>query len=195
MSTENEELKNENEVTDNVTETPEAKVDEPKADKKDKKGHKAEDKLKKELDEANEKIADLNDKYLRLSAEFDNYKKRTLKERSDMLKTISGDTLSGMLPVIDDLERALASIEKAVEIEPIKEGVSLIYNKLREYMKNKGLVEIEAMNQDFDTDLHEAVAQFPAQSDDMKGKVVDVIQKGYKIDTKVVRFAKVVVGI
>ncbi len=193
MSTENEELKNENEVTDNAAETSE--TPEPKAEKKDKKGHKADDKLKKELEEANEKIADLNDKYLRLSAEFDNYKKRTLKERSDMLKTISGDTLSGMLPVIDDLERALASIEKAVEIEPVKEGVSLIYSKLREYMKNKGLVEIEALNQDFDTDLHEAVAQFPAQSDDMKGKVVDVIQKGYKIDTKVVRFAKVVVGI
>lgn len=175
-----------------VAETPEH--DDEKSGKKSRKHRKEEEKKEKEIEELKAKINDLNDKYLRLSAEFDNYRKRTLKERTDLLKTAAGDTLVSMLPVIDDLERALQSIEKATEVEPVKEGVVLIYNKFKEFMKNKSLVEVDAMNQPFDTDLHEALTKIPAPTEDMKGKVVDVIQKGYRIDDKIVRYAKVVVG-
>ena len=111
-----------------------------------------------------------------------------------MLKTVNGDTLSGMLPVLDDLERAMQSMEKATDVAAVREGVTLIYSKIQEFLKNKGIVEIDAMNQVFDTDLHEAITKIPAPTEDLKGKVVDVIQKGYKIDTKVIRYAKVVVG-
>lgn len=146
------------------------------------------------LEAAQEEIAELKNQLLYKAAEFDNYRKRTLKERSDMLKTANGDTLSGMLPVLDDLERAMQSMEKATDVAAVREGVVLIYNKLQEFLKNKGIVEIDAMNQVFDTDLHEAITKIPAPTEDLKGKVVDVIQKGYKIDTKVIRYAKVVVG-
>lgn len=159
-----------------------------------KKNKKEDDAKDKEIEELKAKIAEQDDRYLRLSAEFDNYRKRTLKERSDLLKTVSGDTLSGMLPVLDDLERAMASMEKATDVPAVLEGVKLIYSKLQDFLKNKGVVEIDAKNQIFDTDLHEAITKIPAPTDDLKGKVVDVIQKGYKIEGKVIRYAKVVVG-
>ncbi len=165
-----------------------------KKSKKCKKQKKEDDAKDKELEELKAQAEEQKDRYLRLSAEFDNYRKRTLKERSDLLKTASGDTLSGMLPVLDDLERAMASMEKATDVSAVLEGVKLIYSKLQEFLKNKGVVEIDAMNQVFDTDLHEALTKIPAPSEDMKGKVVDVIQKGYKIEGKVIRYAKVVVG-
>ena len=165
-----------------------------KKSKKSRKQRKEDEAKDKEIEELKAQVEEQKDRYLRLSAEFDNYRKRTLKERSDMLKTANGDTLSGMLPVLDDLERAMQSMEKATDVAAVREGVVLIYNKLQEFLKNKGIVEINAMNQVFDTDLHEAITKIPAPTEDLKGKVVDVIQKGYKIDTKVIRYAKVVVG-
>lgn len=174
-------------------ETDEADNDSKKS-KKSRKQRKEDEAKDKEIEELKAQVEEQKDRYLRLSAEFDNYRKRTLKERSDMLKTANGDTLSGMLPVLDDLERAMQSMEKATDVAAVREGVVLIYNKLQEFLKNKGIVEIDAMNQVFDTDLHEAITKIPAPTEDLKGKVVDVIQKGYKIDTKVIRYAKVVVG-
>lgn len=165
-----------------------------KKSRKNRKQRKEDDAREKEIEELKAQVEEQKDRYLRLSAEFDNYRKRTLKERSDMLKTVNGDTLSGMLPVLDDLERAMQSMQKATDVDAVREGVVLIYNKIQEFLKNKGIVEIDAMNQVFDTDLHEAVTKIPAPTEDLKGKVVDVIQKGYKIDTKVIRYAKVVVG-
>lgn len=165
-----------------------------KKSRKNRKQRKEDEAREKEIEELKAQLEEQKDRYLRLSAEFDNYRKRTLKERSDMLKTANGDTLSGMLPVLDDLERAMQSMEKATDVAAVREGVVLIYNKLQEFLKNKGIVEIDAMNQVFDTDLHEAITKIPAPTEDLKGKVVDVIQKGYKIDTKVIRYAKVVVG-
>lgn len=165
-----------------------------KKSKKSRKQRKEDEAKDKEIEELKAQVEEQKDRYLRLSAEFDNYRKRTLKERYDMLKTANGDTLSGMLPVLDDLERAMQSMEKATDVAAVREGVVLIYNKLQEFLKNKGIVEIDAMNQVFDTDLHEAITKIPAPTEDLKGKVVDVIQKGYKIDTKVIRYAKVVVG-
>lgn len=165
-----------------------------KKSKKSRKQRKEDEAKDKEIEELKAQVEEQKDRYLRLSAEFDNYRKRTLKERADMLKTANGDTLSGMLPVLDDLERAMQSMEKATDVAAVREGVVLIYNKIQEFLKNKGIVEIDAMNQVFDTDLHEAITKIPAPTEDLKGKVVDVIQKGYKIDTKVIRYAKVVVG-
>ena len=174
-------------------ETDEADNDSKKS-KKSRRQRREDEAKDKEIEELKTQVEEQKDRYLRLSAEFDNYRKRTLKERSDMLKTVNGDTLSGMLPVLDDLERAMQSMEKATDVAAVREGVVLIYSKLQEFLKNKGVIEIDAMNQVFDTDLHEAITKIPAPSEDLKGKVVDVIQKGYKIDTKVIRYAKVVVG-
>lgn len=168
--------------------------DDSKKSKKNKKSKNDDEAKDKEIEALKAQIAEQNDRYLRLSAEFDNYRKRTLKERAELLKTANGDTLSAMLPVLDDLERAMQSMEKATDVAAVYEGVVLIYNKLQEFMKNKGITEIDAMNQVFDTDLHEAITKIPAPTEDLKGKVVDVIQKGYKIEGKVIRYAKVVVG-
>jgi len=136
----------------------------------------------------------LNDKYLRLSAEFDNYRKRTLKERMELTKTAAESVMLSILPVTDDFERAMHSIEQGMDFEATKEGILLIYNKFKEFNKQNGITEIEALGKDFDTDLHEALTKIPAPSEDMKGKIIDVIQKGYYLNDKVIRFAKVVVG-
>jgi len=152
------------------------------------------EKVEKELEETRYKLSEINDRYIRLSAEFDNYRKRTLKEKADMIKTAGGEVISDLIPVIDDFERALSVIDKAVDVNAVKEGLVLIYNKFKEFIKVKGISEIEALNQDFDTDFHEALTKIPAPSEEQKGKVVDVIQKGYKIDEKVIRYAKVVIG-
>ena len=145
------------------------------------------EKLQKELEE-------LKDKHLRLSAEFDNYRKRTLKEKSDMLKYSAEVVLKDLLPVVDDLERALQAIESTDEITAVKEGLSLIVSKFNDFLNSKGIKEIEAMGSELNTDLHEAVAKTPVQDESQKGRVVDVIQKGYMLHDKVMRFSKVVVG-
>ncbi len=172
-----------------------AEKEEKKKDKK-KSGEKEEGKEKTEKREKTdaEKLAELNDKYLRLTAEYDNYRRRTLKEKMELSKSAGEEILQSMLPVIDDFDRALQSIDESQDIDAIKEGVHLIYNKLKDVLAEKGVKEIEAKEQDFDTDKHEAVSKIPAPSEDMKGKVVDVVQKGYYINDKILRYSKVVVG-
>jgi len=169
--------------------------EEKKKDKK-KSGQKEEGKEKKEKKEKTdaEKLAELNDKYLRLTAEYDNYRRRTLKEKMELSKSAGEEILQSMLPVVDDFDRALQSIDESQDIDAIKEGVHLIYNKLKDVLAEKGVKEIEAKDQEFDTDIHEAVSKIPAPSEDMKGKVVDVVQKGYYINDKILRYSKVVVG-
>ena len=137
---------------------------------------------------------DMRDKYLRLSAEFDNYRKRTLREKSDILKYGSEEVLRDLLPVVDDLDRALKAIEVANDINAVKDGLSLIVNKFNEFLKSKGVKEIDAVGQELNTDLHEAITKFPVQDEAQKGKIVDVVQKGYMLNDKVMRFSKVVVG-
>jgi molecular chaperone GrpE len=150
--------------------------------------------LKADLKSAEEKANELQDKYLRLSAEFDNYRKRTLREKSEMVKTASEELLKKIIPVMDDLERGMNALNTAKDLEAVKEGMSLIYGRFRDFLQANGIKEIEAMNQDFNTDLHEAVTKIPAPDEAMKGKVVDVIEKGYLLHDKVIRYPKVVVG-
>ena len=144
------------------------------------------------------KLAEANDKYIRLAAEFDNYRRRVAKEKLDLISTAGEDVIKGLLPVLDDCERALQVLESSTDSEAAKaakEGTELIYNKLMGYLKSKGLAPIEAVGRDLDTDFHEAVAQFPVQEADKKNKIFDVTQQGYTLNGKVIRFAKVVVGI
>jgi len=191
--TSEEKTENKSENTENIADK---ESDKKKKSSKKKRGSKSDEleQKDKEIEDLRYKMSDINDKYMRLSAEFDNYRKRTLKEKTELLKTAGGDTLAGMLPVIDDFERGLESMDSAEDVKAVKEGVALIYTKFKEFMKSKGIVEIDAMHQDFDTDFHEAITKIPAPEEKLKGKVVDVIQKGYKIDEKVIRFAKVVIG-
>ncbi len=139
-------------------------------------------------------LAEMQDKHLRLQAEFDNYRKRTLKEKSDLIKTGGENVLSNIITVIDDVERALESIEKTQDLAAMHEGIKLIFNKFTQFLTQNGVKEIEGVGEIFDTDKHEALTKIPAPTDDLKGKVVDVIQKGYYLQDKVIRFAKVVVG-
>ena len=147
----------------------------------------------KALEEEKAKYAELNDKFLRLFSEFDNFRKRTAKEKLDLTVTASENVIKDILPVLDDFERALQNMEKNGN-EADLQGVTLIYNKLKDTLKKKGLEEIEAMGAEFNTDEHEALTMIPAPDEDQKGKVLDVIQKGYKLNGKVIRFARVVVG-
>jgi molecular chaperone GrpE len=139
-------------------------------------------------------IAEANNKYLRLYAEFDNYKRRTNKERIDLLQTAGKDVLVSLLPVVDDFDRALKSMETATDVTSVKEGVLLVQNKLKSILSQKGIKEMEAVGTVFDADIHEAITNIPAPSDDLKGKVIDEVEKGYYLNDKVIRFAKVVVG-
>ena len=141
-----------------------------------------------------EENIDYKDKYIRLSAEFDNYRKRTLKERLDTIKTASATVLEKLLPVVDNFERALKSTENAKDVQSVAEGIKLIYTNFQEFLKQNGLKEIEALHHEFDVDKHEALTKIPAPSPELKGKIVDVIEKGYTLNDKVVRYAKVVLG-
>ena len=149
----------------------------------------------KETKEENfeEKFNELNDKYLRLYSEYDNYRKRTANEKVELIKTAAENTIVALLPILDDFERALPTMEKD-EDKTHYEGVMLIYNKLKRTLEQKGLEEIKATGEPFNTDEHEALTQIPAPSEDMKDKVIDVVQKGYKLNGKVIRYARVVVG-
>ena len=151
--------------------------------------------LEKKVAELEEKTAKEKDSYIRLIAEFDNYRRRTAQEKLELVSMASTDTIKGLLPILDDCERALKVLLESDDSDAAKEGTELIFSKLMGYLKSKGLAVIEAMNQPFDTDLHEAVAQFPVQDEEQKGKVFDVVQTGYTLNGKVIRFAKVVVGI
>lgn len=142
-----------------------------------------------------EDLAKEKDKFMRLFAEFENYKKRTTKERIELFKTASQDVMVSMLPVLDDFERALMHIEEDKEAEELRKGVLLIYNKLISTLEQKGLAKIEVNQGDvFNADDHEAITQIPAPSDDLKGKIIDVVERGYKLGDKVIRFPKVVIG-
>ena len=151
--------------------------------------------LEKKVAELENKTAKDKDDYIRLMAEFDNFRRRTSQEKLELVSMASTDTIKGLLPVLDDCERALAVLKDSNDSDAAKEGTELIYHKLMGYLNSKGLAVIEAKGQIFDTDLHEAVAQFPVQDEDQKGKVFDVVQTGYTLNGKVIRFAKVVVGI
>lgn len=160
-----------------------------KASKKSKK-----DKSADKINELEEAIAKKDDQYLRLQAEFDNYRKRTLKEKMELTKSAGEGVLVNILPVMDDFERALQAMENKHEESAIKEGIDLIYKRFSDFLKQNGIKEIEAKEQEFDTDLHEALTKIPAPTEELKGKVVDVIQKGYMLNDKIIRFAKVVIG-
>ena len=134
------------------------------------------------------------DKYIRLQAEFDNYRKRTLKEKMDLVASGGEDVIKSLLGVMDDLDRALNAVRTATDVDALRAGVEMIDAKFHEVLRNKGVEEIEAVGKEFDVDLHEAVAKIPAPDADSKGKIIDVVQKGYKLKDKVVRYAKVVVG-
>lgn len=174
---------------------------EPKPEQNEKNTKKAQKQEKKAEKEAAEKtIAELNDKlskekddYVRLMAEFETFRRRSAEERLNLVASAAADTIKGLLPVLDDCERAMQMLASSSD-EAAKEGTGLIYNKLMDYLKTRGLTVIEAKGAKFDTDFHEAVTQFPAPSEDMKGMVIDVIQTGYLLNGKVLRYAKVVVG-
>jgi len=146
------------------------------------------------LEEAQAQIADLKDKYLRQVAEFDNYRKRTMKERAELILNGSEKTISALLPVIDDMERAIANGAKTDDPQVLREGMELIYQKFVKTLEGQGVSKIDTKDADFDTDLHEAVAMVPGMGDDKKGKVIDCLQEGYKLNDKVIRHAKVAVG-
>lgn len=145
-------------------------------------------------EELQKQVKELQDKYIRLMADFDNFRKRSLKERTELIKTAGEDILVNILPVIDDFERGLQAMELTEDVVALKQGVSLIYNKFREFLNQRGVKEIESKNTEFNVDLHDAITKIPAPEEALKGKVVDVIQKGYFLNEKVIRFAKVVVG-
>ena len=187
----------------------EATVQEETTVQEEKKMSRKEKKEKTKIAELENKIAELESKnaelenktakdkddYIRLMAEFDNYRRRTAQEKLELVSTASTETIKGMLPVLDDCERALKVLLESDDSDAAKEGTELIYSKLMSYLKSKGLAVIDAIGQPFDTDLHEAVAQFPVPEEEQKGKVFDVVQTGYTLNGKVIRFAKVVVGI
>lgn len=154
---------------------------------------KKEEEFNKKIEEVEGKLAKEKDDYVRLMAEFETFRRRSSEDRLNLIASAAADTIKGLLPVLDDCERAMEILEKSSD-EAAKEGTSLIYTKLMDYLKTRGLAKIEAKGEDFNTDFHEAVTQFPAPSEDMKGKVIDVVQTGYMLNGKILRYAKVVVG-
>ena len=163
-----------------------------KEDKEEKKETPKEEKKEDPLEKANKEIADLKDKYLRTLAEFDNYKKRTLKEKAELILNGSEKTIVAILPILDDFERALK--DKSEDPKAIRKGVEMIFNKFEKALQGLGVKKIDTKDKDFDTDYHEAVAMVPGQGDDKKGKVIDCVQTGYTLNDKVIRHAKVAVG-
>lgn len=156
------------------------------------------DEMEEGADEAIEKLktelADMKDKYLRMMAEFDNFKRRNAKEKEELRQTAGKDLIQALLPVMDDVDRAFKQIEKSDDVDNIKEGITLVFNKLRHILQQKGLKKMESLHQDFDADLHEAITEIPAGDEKMQGKVMDEIEPGYYLNDKLIRHAKVVVG-
>ena len=193
INIEDEETLNEAPVdeTDKETEATEETADAETSDNAE-----AEEKVEEKdpLEEAQAQIADLKDKYLRQVAEFDNYRKRTMKERAELILNGGEKTISALLPVIDDMERAIANGAKTDDPQVLREGMELIYQKLMKALEAQGVSKIETQDADFDTNLHEAIALVPGMGDDKKGKVIDCMATGYKLNDKVIRYAKVAVG-
>ena len=152
------------------------------------------DKVLADVRAIDEKLAEMQDKYLRLSAEFDNYRKRTLREKIELSKYAGENLLLSFLPIMDDFERALKHMDSTADCIALKDGIDIMYVKFSDFLKQNGIKEIESLNTNFNVDLHEAVAKVPVQEEDKKGKVVDVVLKGYYLQDKVLRFAKVIVG-
>ncbi len=182
--------KNTTEKAENQEEKSQEKTEE-KEDKKKKSKKEKKDTL---IEELAAKLEEISDKHLRLQAEFDNFRRRTIKEKADLIKAGGETVLVNILPVVDDFERALESLKNVADDDTGKQGTLLIYNKFKEFLKQNNVKEIDAQNQVFDVDLHEAITKIPAPEETLKGKVVDVVQKGYLLNDKVIRFAKVVIG-
>jgi len=190
------EMNAQEEVQDkNTTETIEAPEEQAKEDEKEGKKKKSKkDKKDARIEELTAKLDELSDKHLRLQAEFDNFRRRTIKEKADLIKSGGESVLVNILPIVDDFERALESLKNVADDDAGKQGTLLIYNKFKEFLKQSNIKEIDAHNQDFDVDVHEAITKIPAPDEKLKGKVVDIVQKGYLLNDKVIRFAKVVIG-
>lgn len=171
------------------SEESENKEEQPKAD-----GTEDTDNLAAEVEELKKKIEKLNHEVLLARADFDNYRKRTLREKAELLKNGGEDCMKHILPIIDDFERGLLSISETSDVEAVKEGMNLIYSKFKTYLEQHGVKEIKTDKQDFDTEYHEAVTTFPVEDPNQKGKIIDCVQKGYTLNDKVIRYAKVVVG-
>lgn len=154
----------------------------------------AEEKLNQQLEDAQKTIEEQQDKYLRLAAEFDNYRRRTMKEKAELIKNGGEKAITAILPVLDDLERAIKAPDTSDEVKAMREGVELIHGKFLKILTQEGLQKIETEGRDFDTDYHEAIAQIPAPAEDQKGKILDCVQTGYMLNDKVIRHAKVVVA-
>ena len=179
----------------NVEETKETAEEQPQNDQAEEAAPLThEEQLEKELEDAQAVIEEQKDKYLRLSAEFDNYRKRTMKEKAELILNGGEKSISSILPVIDDFERAIKTMETAKDVKAVKEGVELIYNKFMATLAQNGVKVIETKDQPLDTDYHEAIAVIPAPSEEQKGKILDCVQTGYTLNDKVIRHAKVVVG-
>lgn len=190
-----EEMLNTEEVEKTLTDTEAQADEEANAEETDRMAaEEAETEEKDPLTVAEEQIADLKDKYLRSVAEFDNYRKRTLKERTELILNGGEKVITALLPVLDDMERALANGEKTDDPAVLREGMELIYHKMMKVLEAQGVQRMDTENADFDTDLHEAVAMVPGMGDDKKGKVIDCLTTGYKLNDKVIRHAKVAVG-
>ena len=191
--TEEEVLKNE-EVVEETVQTEENQQEEAAQEETPATEQTVEEQLANMLEEAQQMVREEKDKYLRLSAEFDNYRKRTLKEKAELIKNGGEKTLTAILPVLDDFERALKNMETSEETKAMKEGVELIFNKFQKILGQEGLQKIETEGKEFDTDFHEAIALIPAPSEDLKGKILDCVQTGYMLNEKVIRHAKVAVA-
>jgi molecular chaperone GrpE len=183
MSTENEELKDELNAQEEQKENSESQVENQEQQEKQNSEPTAE-----------EKYAELNDRFIRLYAEFENFRRRSNKERLDVISSANAGLLKDLLPVLDDFERAIINNDQVTDIEIVKEGFALIQNKFKSILDSKGLKEMNAKGEPFDSELHEAIANIPVSEEDQKGKVIDDIEKGYYLNDKVIRFAKVVVG-
>ena len=190
---EEEALKNE-ELTEETSQTEENLQEETPQEEAPATEKSVEEQLADMLAEAQQMVHEEKDKYLRLSAEFDNYRKRTLKEKGELIKNGAEKTLTAILPVLDDFERALKNMEASEETKAMKEGVELIFSKFQKILGQEGLQKIETEGKDFDTDFHEAIALIPAPSEEAKGKILDCVQTGYMLNEKVIRHAKVAVA-
>jgi molecular chaperone GrpE len=180
-------------IMDEPTETAPAEENAPEAEVPEQE-QTIEEQLQAEVDKLNQELEDYKDKYLRLSAEFDNYRKRTMKEKAELILNGGEKTITAILPVLDDFERALVTMQKATDVDAVKEGVALIYNKFVQILGQNGVKAIETKEKELDTDFHDAIAIIDAPSEELKGKILDCVETGYMLNDKVIRHAKVVVG-
>ena len=189
-----EESVNNQSVEEPELETGTAEIEESISEEPQKKASGKSDNLTAEVEELKQKVEKLNHELLLSRADFDNYRKRTLREKAELLKNGGEDCLKHILPIIDDFERGLMSISESSDVDAVKEGMTLIYSKFKNYLEQHGVKEIKTDKQNFDTEYHEAVTTFPVEDTSQKGKIIDCVQKGYTLNDKVIRYAKVVVG-